>query len=63
MSDSPVLRLVSMAEAAEMLGVHKNTIRGLIARGDLPAVRLGPQIIRIDVAELEKLGTPIGGAR
>lgn len=42
---------VSLQEAADMLGVHTNTVRREIWRGNLAAVRIG-RILRVRVAEL-----------
>ena len=42
---------VNLQEAAEMLGVHVNTIRREVNRGNLAAVRIG-RVLRIRVAEL-----------
>lgn len=54
----------SVAGAAERLGVSVDTIRRRIADGTLPAERIGPRLIRIRIADLDALGTPIGpGAR
>ena len=52
---------LSIAQAAEIKGVHKNTIRNRIKDGSLPAVRLGRNIIRINLADLEALFTPYKG--
>jgi excisionase family DNA binding protein len=38
---TPLERLLSVPEAADILGVHRNTVWHLIADGELPAVRLG----------------------
>jgi excisionase family DNA binding protein len=51
-------RFLTIREAAELLTVHENTIRNLIARGDLKAERIGKGIIRIRQAELDALFTP-----
>lgn len=56
------LDMLTIAQAAEHLNVHKNTVRNLIKRGDLQAVRYGRNLIRIPAASLESLGTPyVGG--
>lgn len=53
---------LSISQAAEQFGVHKNTIRNLIRRGELPASRIGERIIRISEADLLALFTPyVGG--
>jgi excisionase family DNA binding protein len=52
--------LLSVGEAAEVIGASKNTIRNWIAQGKLPAVRIGERIIRIRPADLAALITPVG---
>jgi excisionase family DNA binding protein len=44
-------RMVSPAEAAEMLGVAERTVRRWIAAGRLPVVRVG-RTVRIEAAAL-----------
>jgi excisionase family DNA binding protein len=48
--------LITIAEAAERLAVSTKTVRRLIARGVLPARRIGSRLIRIDAADLDRLG-------
>ncbi|MGC4933856.1 helix-turn-helix domain-containing protein [Gordonia sp. DT30] len=55
-------KMVTVNEAAEMLGVHRNTIRTWIASGAIRAQRLGPRMIRIRVADIEAVIQPVGGA-
>ena len=50
--------MLTIAQAAELLNVHKNTIRNLIQRGDLSAVRIGRNIIRIPAGEVQAIATP-----
>jgi excisionase family DNA binding protein len=50
--------LYTISQAAEILQVHVNTVRNLIARGDLKAERIGKSIIRIRQAEIDLLLTP-----
>jgi excisionase family DNA binding protein len=53
---------LSIPQVAEKIGVHPNTIRNLVQRGELPAVRIGARIIRIDEAQADALLTPyVGG--
>lgn len=47
---------LSVAEAASALSVSTKTVRRLIARGDLPAKRIGSRMIRIAIAALDGLG-------
>jgi len=46
-------RLLAVQETAERLAVSVDTIRRLIARGELPALKVGKQI-RLDPSELER---------
>ena len=49
-------RLLTVDEVAERLGVHRITVYRRIARGDIPAVRLGGHgaPLRVDADELER---------
>ena len=63
---SPVPNPITIAQAAERAGVSRDTIRRRIADGTLPAVRIGPRLIRIDAADVDALMRPIpaaGGGR
>lgn len=48
-------RLVSLAEAAEILAVSVKTVRRYITAGELDAVRLGPRTIRIKAESIDAL--------
>ena len=48
-------RLVSLVEAAEILGVSTKSVRRYIAAGDLDAVRIGRRTIRIKTESLDRL--------
>lgn len=52
-------RWIDQREAAEYLGITDRTLRRMIAAGKLPAYRLGPRLLRIDVADLDALMRPI----
>jgi excisionase family DNA binding protein len=47
--------LITIAAAAAILGIHENTVRRRIASGEISAVRVGPKLIRIPVAEVERV--------
>lgn len=51
---------VSIADAANELGVSTRTIRNYIAEGRLKADRLGPRLIRVRRESIEALLRPIG---
>lgn len=48
-------KLISISETAEWLGVSTQTVRRLIADGDLPASRIGRRTIRINPADVRSL--------
>jgi excisionase family DNA binding protein len=52
---------LSIKQSAKLKGVHPNTIRNAIKAGKLPAERLGRNIIRINLQDLEALFTPYQG--
>jgi excisionase family DNA binding protein len=54
---------LTIQTAAERFGVSTKTIRRRIADGTIPAVRIGPQIIRIPAASLDGLGRPLSAVR
>jgi excisionase family DNA binding protein len=45
-------QVVTVKKAAELLSVHQNTIRKLIAVGDLQEIRAG-RIVRVPVSSIE----------
>jgi excisionase family DNA binding protein len=47
--------MLTTEEAAKALGCHSATIRNWISEGRLRAYRIGPRLIRIKKADLEKL--------
>lgn len=50
---------VSVAEVAHALSMTERFVRELIARGDLPAVKVGAKAIRIRRADVEAILRPI----
>jgi len=56
---APARQWLSIADAADRLGVSTKTIRRYIAAGTIRAERVGPRLIRIDVASLDALGKPL----
>lgn len=53
---------IGIPEAATYLDVTTKTVRRMIARGQLDAFRLGDRLIKIRIADLDALMTPVGGA-
>lgn len=51
--------MLTIAECATYLGVSVQTVRRMIQRGDLPAVRLSAQVIRIRASDLDAVGEPV----
>jgi excisionase family DNA binding protein len=54
MSNNPLEKLLSTQEAADILGVHVQTIRQFIRRGELPAVEISARLYKIRPEDLEK---------
>lgn len=52
---------LGIPEAAAYLDVDHKTIRRLIASKRLPGYRLGNRIIKVKVADLDAVLTPMGG--
>jgi excisionase family DNA binding protein len=48
-------QFVSPAEAAFALGISRTTLVRMIHDGTLPAVQLGPRLLRIPRASIDKL--------
>ena len=57
------MQRVSIAAAADTLGVSTKTIRRYIADGRLTACRMGPRLIRVDMTEVDALLSPIPTAQ
>lgn len=49
----------SIQTVAQYLAVSDDTIRRMIARGDIPARRFGPRLIRIDMNLLDAASEPV----
>ena len=56
-------RLLSITQAAELLGLSAKTIRRRIATGDLPAYRNGRRLIRVKASDLDRLFRRIPSAK
>ena len=54
-SAKPRRRLATIGLAAEYVDVHPRTVRRWIAAGRLPAYRVGPRLLKIDLNELEDM--------
>ena len=52
---------ITIQRAAELLEVHPNTIRNLIASGRLKAERIGARIVRVQERDVQALLTPYEG--
>lgn len=44
---------ITRQQAAERLGISLPTLDGLIRRGQLPASKVGPRIVRIDERDID----------
>ncbi len=49
---------VTLNQAAATLGVSRDTVRRMIARGDISAERIGPRLIRVDLGSIRPI--PLG---
>ena len=56
--DTSTLTYLSIAQAAETVGCSDHTIRRMISRGELRAVRFG-RLIRIAPSAIERAGRPV----
>lgn len=52
---------LGIPEAAAYLDVHKSTIRRAITANRLPAYRIGNRIIKVKIADLDAMLTPLRG--
>lgn len=59
MSTTTNQQWVTIPEAAEQLQVSINTIRRMLANGDLKAYKVGKRLVRIEAASLTRPGKPI----
>ena len=55
----PPVQRASIAAAANALGVSTRTVRRYISDGRLTGYRMGPRLIRVDLAEVDALLSPI----
>lgn len=53
----------SITAVAEHLDVSPEVVRRWISRGELRAYKYGPKLIRIDPADVRRMGRPIGAPR
>lgn len=53
---------LTIAGAAEALGVHPNTVRRMVARGELPAFRVGPRLLRLRAEDVAAVARPLATA-
>ena len=53
------IRLMGIAEAAKYANVHPSTLRRRIADGQLPAYRVGPKLLKVDLDDVEALIRPV----
>jgi excisionase family DNA binding protein len=50
---------ITINAAAERLSCHPKTVRRLVSAGQLTAFRVGPRMLRLDVAEIDKVLRPV----
>jgi len=56
-------RFVSIAEAAEYLGVSVRTVRNLLYENRIRGHKLGPRIVRIRLSDIDAALTPYAEAQ
>lgn len=61
MSNETTKAVVSVREAARLLGLHEETIRRAVRKGELKACRLGHRTLRISRTDLESYFRAHGG--
>ncbi len=61
-TQSQTRRYVSIAHAADYLGVTTRTIRQMISDGRLLGYRAGTRLVRVDLNEVDAAMQPFGGA-
>jgi len=52
-------RWASVADGAKYVGVSSKTFRRMIAAGTVPAYRMAPRVLRVDLNELDAVMRPI----
>ena len=58
-----IIRLLTVAQAAEALALSERSIRSLIAAGSLPIVRVGARGVRVHPEDLRRFIEERRGAR
>jgi excisionase family DNA binding protein len=58
-ANPPTPAWLSLQQAATIYGISVDTLRRSISAGKLPASRLGTRLIRVRIADLERLYRPI----
>ena len=54
---------ITIAEAAQYLGITTKSVRRYIAAGQLTGYRVGSRLIRLDASQVEDLLRPMPNAR
>jgi excisionase family DNA binding protein len=55
-------RYVPLADAATYAGVPPGTVRDWIRRGILPAYRIGPRLLQVNLDDIDDLRRPVATA-
>jgi excisionase family DNA binding protein len=61
--DSGDRLFVTVERAAYLMDCSKDTVRRMIARGELRARRMGPRLLRIEADSIREAGVPIRSMR
>lgn len=59
MTTSKPNRLVPIEDAADVIGIHRRTLRRWVDEGIVKGYRLGPKLLRVDMDDIDRLLRPI----
>lgn len=53
-------QLLKISQVANLLATSPGTVRAMIKRGDVPAVRVSQRVIRVPQSAIDKILAPLG---
>ncbi len=60
--EAPSPRWASVRDTAAYLNVGERTVTDKVAKGEIPAYKFGPKLVRIDLNDVDAMMTPITSA-